>query len=96
VRHGRRTADLRDGGPARRPASKRALAHPLPAPRPMTEWLRLVRGEYSEMPGLNLTKGQMQRLWNLDGPTCDVILEVLEETRFLRRTERGAYVRNDG
>jgi hypothetical protein len=53
-----------------------------------------VRAEYLEMPGLCLTKVQAQRLWSLDGPTCDTLLAALTEARFLRRTDRGAYIRD--
>jgi hypothetical protein len=59
----------------------------------MTEWLRLIRAEFYEIPGLHLTKRQFQRLWNLDTVTCERVLEALETSRFLRRTEKGAYVR---
>jgi hypothetical protein len=54
-----------------------------------------VRSEYLEMPGLNLTRGQVQRLWNLDSDTCDVLLETLINGHFLRQTPNGAYVRTD-
>ena len=47
------------------------------------------------MPGLHLTKRQFQRLWNLDDSTCEAVLDVLETSRFLRRTRAGAYVRAD-
>jgi hypothetical protein len=30
------------------------------------EWLRRIRGEYLEMPGLCLTLAQAQRLWGLE------------------------------
>lgn len=59
----------------------------------MTDWLQLIRAEFHEIPGLHLTKRQFQRLWNLDPMTCDVLLEALETTRFLRRTHQGAYVK---
>ena len=62
----------------------------------MTDWLNLIRGEYHEIPGLHLTKPQVQRLWNLDAITCDAVLEALETARFLRRTHTGAYVKADG
>ena len=59
----------------------------------MTEWLHLIQAEYSEMPGLHLTKPQVQRLWSLDAPTCEAVLEALEVSRFLRRTKTGGYVK---
>jgi DNA-binding IclR family transcriptional regulator len=51
-----------------------------------------VRAEYMAMPGLNLTKRQFCRLWGLDRDTCDRVLEVLEATGFLQRTDEGGYV----
>jgi hypothetical protein len=61
----------------------------------VVDWLDLIRSEYLEMPGLHLTKSQVQRLWGLDTPTCEALLDVLVELRFLRRTRAGAYVRAD-
>lgn len=45
--------------------------------------LRRVQGEYLEMPGLQLTLLQAQRLWALDPGTCTTILDVLVDRRFL-------------
>ena len=56
-------------------------------------WLQIVRGEYLEIPGLNLTRGQVQRLWGLDETTCDAVLTALVDARFLKRTAADAYVR---
>lgn len=58
-------------------------------------WLRLIKAEYIEMPGLNLTKPQIQRLWGLDAETCDELLEALVAAEFLRRTSRNVYVLAD-
>ncbi len=53
----------------------------------------LIRTEYLEMPGLNLTKPQMQRFMGVDVPTCDEVLRHLEQTHFLKKTAKDAYVR---
>ena len=37
--------------------------------------------EYREMPGLQLTEPQMQRMWCLDGATCQVVITVLVYAR---------------
>jgi hypothetical protein len=37
----------------------------------MTDWIQLIRAEYHEIPGLHLTKPQVQRLWNLERTMCD-------------------------
>jgi hypothetical protein len=62
----------------------------------MADWIHLVRSEYLEIPGLHLTRNQVQRLWGLDTVMCDALLEALVDVRFLRRTHAGAYVRADG
>jgi hypothetical protein len=59
------------------------------------DWVELVQSEYSEMPGLHLSKRQAQRLWNLDARSCDVIFEALEASHFLKRTLADSYVRAD-
>lgn len=58
----------------------------------VTELLRVVQAEYLEMPGLDLTKPQAQRLWGLNPLTCDALLDALVAAHFLRCTQRGAYV----
>jgi hypothetical protein len=60
--------------------------------RPVVDWLRLIRSEYQEIPGLHLTKAQVQRFWSLDAVTCDAVIEALVKMRFLRRTHTGGYV----
>jgi Fic family protein len=59
------------------------------------DWLRLIRSEYLEMPGLRLTVVQAQRLWHMDRSTSTAMLGTLVDDGFLRRTDRGAYVRAD-
>ena len=51
-----------------------------------------VRAEFLEMPGLKLTVWQAQRLWGVDQPTCEAVIEALTEARFLARTRDGAVV----
>lgn len=67
----------------------------VPQPPPADQRLRMIQAEYREMPGLDLTKGQVQRMWSLDAVTCDALLDVLEEVKFLRRTPGNTYVRGD-
>ena len=61
----------------------------------ITDWLQIVRAEYLELPGLCLTKRQVQRLWGLDLATTEAVLAALVEVKFLRCTGRHAYVRAD-
>ena len=57
--------------------------------------LRLIRTEYLEIPGLCLTKPQVQRLWGLDPVTSEALLAALVDVKFLRRTGHDTYVRAD-
>ena len=61
-----------------------------------SDLLQLVRAEYLEVPGLDLTRAQVQRLWGLDETTCDQLLAALMESRFLKRTRDNRYLRADG
>jgi hypothetical protein len=58
----------------------------------VADWLHLVQAEYIEMPGLQLTRPQFRRLWGLEADTCDMLLQQLVATHFLRRTTRDEYV----
>src|SRR5262245_47301172 len=60
------------------------------------DWLRLVQAEYLEMPGLILTKPQMQRLWMLDPTVCEQVIQTLVASDFLRMTDHDAYVLSGG
>ena len=51
-----------------------------------------VRGEYLEMPGLNLTLEQAMRMWGVDRQACLGLLESLIESGFLKRGPRSGYV----
>jgi hypothetical protein len=62
----------------------------------IADWLRLIRAEYLEIPGLRLTKPQFERLWGLDAMTSEALLNALVDTRFLTRTQAGGYRRADG
>ena len=55
--------------------------------------LQRIKGEYLELPELKLTQWQARRLWGLEGSECEAILAALVDTRFLRRTPDGSYVR---
>ena len=64
-------------------------------PEEICDWLQLIRAEYLEMPGMHLTKLQVERLWGLDPRTSEVLLGALIDARFLRRTPAGEYARAD-
>jgi DNA-binding IclR family transcriptional regulator len=60
------------------------------------DWLRLIRAEYLEIPGLHLTRQQVEELWGLDTLTSEALLEALVDAGFLRRTQDGRYTRIGG
>jgi len=66
----------------------------LPQPTPDEHLVRRVRAEFLEMPGLQLTCEQAQRLWVIDQETCAHILDRLVAARFLVRRTDGRYVRS--
>jgi hypothetical protein len=55
--------------------------------------IRRIESEYREMPGLNLTLAQAQRLWGVDRATCVQVLTLLVTRRVLKRTPAGTYLR---
>ena len=57
------------------------------------KWLERMRVEYHRVPGLHLTKPQVQRLWGLDAAISDALLDRSIAEHFLRKTPTGAYVR---
>lgn len=56
---------------------------------------RTLRGEYREMPGLRLTRAQIQRLYGLDALSCDELLVRLVNEHFLSLTESNRFCRAD-
>ena len=64
-----------------------------PVQTTVADWLQIIRGEFAEVPGLHLTRKQFQRLCGLDGDTCDTLLDVLLDQKFLRQTSDQGYVR---
>jgi hypothetical protein len=58
-------------------------------------WLLRVKAEYNDLPGMHLTKPQIQRLFGLDRATCDALLNALEEVDFLRCIDGQEFVRAD-
>ena len=52
-----------------------------------------VKGEFVEMPDLQLTMQQAARLWGLDMSACRHVVDVLIDSAFLRWTESGKITR---
>jgi predicted ArsR family transcriptional regulator len=52
-----------------------------------------VRGEFNEMPGLQLTVPQAARLLGIPPEACRKVIDQLVAAEFLRRTPTGTIVR---
>ena len=65
---------------------------PATTPALTPQLLTRIRGEFSEMPGLQLTLQQARRLLNLDMLTCSAALAMLEAAGFLATTNDGTFV----
>ena len=52
----------------------------------LLEWMTRIEAEFREMPGLQLTEVQMQRLWGLDRQTCTQLVAVLVARGVLRES----------
>jgi hypothetical protein len=56
---------------------------------PIHETLARIRAEYVDMPGLNLTRAQAQRLFHVDSHTCDELLRALVDAGFCAARVKG-------
>jgi hypothetical protein len=61
----------------------------------VSRWLHRIEAEYTEMPGLNLTRAQMRRLFDLEAAVCDTLLDALVAARVLRESAAGTYVAHE-
>jgi len=60
---------------------------------PATEILLVrIRGEFREMPGLQLTFAQARLMWQVDIPTCSAVLQALVDEGFLVGRPDGRFV----
>jgi hypothetical protein len=64
-------------------------------PTGFAELLQRVKAEFLEMPGLTVTYDQAVKLWACHPVVCREVLETLVQTRFLVRTRRAAFARNE-
>jgi hypothetical protein len=63
------------------------------AVRTIQEVLQRLRAEYLDMPGLQLTSEQVQRLCAVERTLCQLVLDVLVNEKFLCVTSNGRYKR---
>jgi hypothetical protein len=52
-----------------------------------------IEAEYMEMPGLNVTLKQAQRLWTADPHTCQAVFDALVARGVVRVTTKGRFIR---
>lgn len=60
----------------------------------LADLLFLIRAEFLEIPGLQLTQRQIEHLWGIDARMASFVLSSLVEAQFLTRTHLGTYTRN--
>ena len=63
---------------------------------PLTEpayAVRVIRAEFTEMPGMQLTLPQAARLWRMRHEDCERVLDTLVRDGFLVRDDRRGYAR---
>jgi hypothetical protein len=63
--------------------------------RNLRDWQSLVLDAYAAQPTLSLTVRQAQRLWSMDAPTCQQVLDGLVRSGVLTRTVDERYCRSD-
>ena len=51
-----------------------------------------LKGIFLEMPGTQLSMADATRLSGLDRPICRIVLEALEDARFLKRRDDGIFL----
>jgi hypothetical protein len=61
----------------------------------LQDWSQLIRGEYEELPDLQLTQFQIEELWGFDATVADALLSALVSAGVLKKTHQGVYVRAD-
>ena len=60
---------------------------------PIAEAVQLLRGVYLDAPGCVLSAREASQISGLEPSTCQIILEVLADARFLRRSGDGQFVK---
>ena len=58
-----------------------------------SDMLRIIEGEFAEMPGMRLTEAQFRRLWALAPTECQHVTAALVTSGVLTRDAGGRYCR---
>lgn len=61
----------------------------------VAEAVARLKGVFLEVPGTRLSVADAARLSGLEQTTCTIVLNALEEARFLARTKDGLFVRRN-
>jgi hypothetical protein len=59
----------------------------------VAQGVQRLKGVFLEVPGTRLTLLDAVKLSGLDQPTCEVVLDALEDANFLKRANDGCYQR---
>jgi hypothetical protein len=70
-----------------------AVVRDEPTSTRLSEAMRRAKSDFVEMPGMQLTYAQARRLWALDAYTCESVLSMLVQDRFLVMTRRDTFAR---
>jgi hypothetical protein len=62
----------------------------------LADAVQRLKGIFLEMPGTQLSMADATRLSGLERPMCRIILEALEDARFLKRLPDGMFMRRTG
>jgi hypothetical protein len=66
----------------------------MPTPR-IASAVRQLTGMFVDQPERQLSLAEAVCLTGLDGPACQIVLETLQDARFLARTDDGRFGRSD-
>jgi len=58
----------------------------------VAEAVQRLKGIFLEMPGTQLSMADATRLSGLERPVCRIVLEALEDARFLKRRQDGIFM----
>ena len=87
-----RTESLVDAPPSRPRRDEDTVP---PRLRNLRDWRTVVQDAYAHQPTLSLTMLQAQRLWGMDAPTCQHVLDCLVDAGVLTLTVDERYCRLD-
>ena len=59
--------------------------------QPIADWVRLIRTEFDEMPGLVLTSSQIQRMWGIESNVCRAAMDRLVAAGVVMRRADSSY-----